>query len=1224
MRALLIALLLFPGSGANIAIYAQTPEWRTVAVPGSTTTNAGFAWFRCFVKLPAEWQGRDLTFAVEAIGTAHEAYLNGAKIGGAGKFPPNYQDGSDAGGRYALPPDKTRFNDWNLIAIRVYDHDREGPFHGAAPLIGTDKQHITLAGQWEFMAGDDLTWARVPADRRSSTRHDPAAPPDAGSETGAPTHAAFANIEDGPAPKPSSGHKMSDRATPLPPAEAARTFVVPEDLEIEQVLAEPDIAQPVFLNFDTRGRMWVVEYRQYPAPAGLKVVSHDNFWRAVYDRVPEPPPRGPRGLDRITIHEDTDGNGAYDKHKTFIDGLNIVTSCVKDRDGLWVLNPPYLLFYPDKNEDDIPDGDPIVHLEGFGLEDTHSVVNSLCWGPDGWLYAAQGSTVTANVSVRSQGIPSTAKSITTTARSTRPGGPPVYSQGQCIWRYHPARHIYEIFAEGGGNAFGVEFDDKGRVFSGHNGGNTRGFHYMQGAYLQKGFEKHGELSNPYAFGYFPQMDGTKGERFSHTFLIYHGGALPSRYEGKLFGCEPLQGRVVLSEITPVGSTFKTRDLERVVTSSDSWFRPVDIKAGPDGAIYIADWYDRQVTHTRNQEGNIDPSNGRIYRLKEKGAKALRPLDLGKLSSGELVGLLDHSNSWMRQSALLALRQRGRPEDAQELAAQIAIINSPVSAPAPDPADKNAVADHGATRSRLHHALDYFWAHARATKTPALLLEQQMDSSFAATRFWAIRLIGDEGHVSSGQATKLSQLALREADIEVRAQLACTAKRLPGGDALSIVHNLVTSSPRQVEDTSDPRLPLLLWWAIESKCDTDRDAVLALFDDSTFWTRPIVEQHLLERLMRRFAAAGTRTDMLACAKLLNLSPSRRHSEILMKGFEEAFKGRSLAGLPEELVTAMARHQVGSDAFKLRAGDTSALTLALSTIVDPKARKERRKEFIDVLGEVRPPSALDSLLRVADDEPDPLLRKAALTALLGYDDPRIAATVLKDYNAYAPEVRSVALTLLASRAPGSLALANAVDSGKIKPSDVPLEAVRRLQLHQSETLARLIPKLWPNAGRPTTETMQLQIQRLGGVLRAGKGDPYAGQKLFNSTCASCHTLFARGGHVGPDLTTYRRGDVEALLLHIVNPSAEIREGFENVLIETRDDRSLTGFLVERDPRIVVLRGLDGQNIVLEQKNIVEMRAAGLSLMPEGLLDAMTEQQARDLFAYLRSTQPLANGQ
>ncbi len=981
-----------------------------------------------------------------------------------------------------------------------------------------------------------------------------------------------------------SGHTSPAQDHPLSPAESARSFKVPDDLEIEQVLAEPVVRQPVFLNFDERGRMWVVQYLQYPAPAGLKEVSRDKFWRAVYDKVPEPPPRGVKGLDKITIHEDTDGDGVFDKHKTFVDGLNIATACVKGRGGVWVLNPPYLLFYPDKNDDDVPDGDPVVHLAGFGLEDTHSVVNSLRWGPDGWLYAAQGSTVTANVRVVAPGSADTNKVQ--------------YSQGQNIWRYHPERHVYEIFAEGGGNAFGVEFDDKGRLFSGHNGGDTRGFHYMQGAYLRKGFEKHGELSNPYAFGYFPQMDGTKGERFTHNFIIYHGGALPQRYDGKLFGIEPLQGRVVLSDITPDSSTFKTRDIERVVTSSDSWFRPVDIKIGPDGAIYIADWYDRQVTHTRNQEGHIDKEHGRIYRLRRKGARPLARFDLARLSTGELAQTLNHSNLWFR---LYAARLASERSDFSMTKLRVAPRNGTVP---PD--------------------LETLWSLYQSDYFSNLFLSGGIVRGITNNpdphyRIWLARLLTDKpAKLPDDSARLLAQAASRETNVEVRAQFAASARRLPVDQALPIVAELLQHD----EDAKDPRLPLLCWWAIESKCESDRDAVLRLFEDSPFWNLPMVDQHLLERIMRRFAAAGTRRDLLTCAKLLQLSPSHAHSVKLMAGFEEAFKGRSLTGLPDELVAAMARHNVGSDAFKLRTGDAAALARALSLITDAGADKKQRQEFIEVLGEVRPREALDPLLRVADNERDPQLRKTALSALSGYDDPRIAATIVKDYNAYAPELRAAALALVSSRAAWASAFAEAVDAGRIKSTDVPLDTVRRWQRHKSERLAVLISRHWPNAGRPTSEAMQQQIRQLAGVIRNGEGNPYSGQKLFNATCASCHTLFARGGRVGPDLTTYQRGDLDTMLLHVVNPSAEIREGYENLLIETRDDRSLTGFLVERDARVVVLRGADGQNVTLEQKDIAEMRAAGLSLMPEGLLDGLSEQQVRDLFAYLRSTQPLAN--
>jgi putative membrane-bound dehydrogenase-like protein len=986
-----------------------------------------------------------------------------------------------------------------------------------------------------------------------------------------------------------SGHPIPDRDHPLPPAEAAKSFTVPDDLEIEQVLAEPIVRQPVFLNFDERGRMWVVQYLQYPAPAGLNVVSRDNFWRAVYDKIPEPPPRGVKGRDKITIHEDTDGDGTFDKHKTFVDGLNIATACVKGRGGVWVLNPPYLLFYPDQDADDVPDGDPVVHLEGFGLEDTHSVVNSLRWGPDGWLYAAQGSTVTANVRVPSNGLqPDRTRSPKLETRNPQP----IYSQGQNIWRYHPERHLYQIFSEGGGNAFGVEIDDKGRIFSGHNGGDTRGFHYMQGAYLRKGFEKHGELSNPYAFGYFPHMSGTKGERFTHNFVIYHGGALPARYEGKLFGIEPLQGRVVLSEITPEGSTFATRDLQRVVTSSDSWFRPVDIKLGPDGAIYIADWYDRQVTHTRNQEGNIDVGTGRIYRLKARNANPLRPFDLGASSNAQLIELLSHTNEWFRQTALRLLNDRRDPSLTPKLERLVSENTGQIS-------------------------LEALWAWHASVDFSTAGATKFLNHPDPHVRLWAVRLIG-EPYLAPSAARELAALARREPNVEVRAQLACSARRLMIDDALAILRPLLSRD----EDAKDPRLPLLLWWAMEDKCDSDGDALLKFFDDSPLWNRRIVEDHILSRLMRRFAASGKRGYLLICATLLDLSPTPAHSAKLMAGFEEAFKGRPLTGLPDELITAMARHNVGSAAFRVRHGKPEAIKAALNVIEDPKAKRETRLQFIEVVGEVRPPAAVDALLHVADNDREPLLRKAALTALLGYDDPRIAATVLKDYNDYAPEIRPAALTLLASRAAWSLALARAVESGAIKPAAVPLETVRLMKRHKGEELAQLIPKHWPQTGRPTSAEMKQQIETFAGSLRAGSGNPYSGQKLFNTVCASCHTLFARGGQVGPDLTSYQRSDLEAMLLHVVNPSAEIREGYESLLIETRDERTLSGFLVERDDKIVVLRGADGQNITLEQNAIVEMRGSAISLMPEGLLDPLTAEQLRDLFAYLRSTQPLAN--
>jgi putative heme-binding domain-containing protein len=960
----------------------------------------------------------------------------------------------------------------------------------------------------------------------------------------------------------------------LSPAESLGRFKVAEDLELDQVLAEPIVAQPLFLNFDERGRMWVVQYRQYPAPAGLTLVSHDSFWRAVYDKVPPPPPHHFKGLDRITIHEDTHGDGIFDKHKTFVDGLSIVTAVERGRGGVWVLNPPYLLFYPDANDDDVPDGDPVVHLAGFGLEDTHSVANSLRWGPDGWLYGAQGSTVTAHI--------------------MRPGldkEPFIHTMGQLIWRYHPKTRRFEVFAEGGGNAFGVELDDKGRIFSGHNGGDTRGFYYEQGAYLQKGFEKHGPLSNPFAFGYFPMMPNNNAPRFTHNFIIYDGGSFPEQYRGKLFGVEPLQGRVIWSDIRPDQSSFRTRDLGLVLTSEDRWFRPVDIKVGPDGAIYICDFYEQQVSHTKSRETKTDTSTGRIYRLKAKGAKPGRPFDLRKLSSAQLVEMLGHTNKWFRQTALRLLADRKDKTILPLLTKRI-------------------------ERGTNQPALEELWAISAAgglTQTVALKTLSHPDPF---VRLWTARLLCDENSVSPAVADKLARLARTEENLEVRNQLACSARRLPARECLAIVRGLFEHD----EDARDNRMPLLVWWAIESKADADRAAVLKLFGESPLWSRPLVHEHILERLVRRYAQAGTRNDLLTCARLFELAPAPEQSRRLMAGFETAFTGRALIGLPDELVAAMARHGAAPLTLRLRQNEPEAVQTALELIANEKAPASERRQCVGIVGEMKLQTALPTLLRSVEGARDAELRRAALNALQGFENAKIAERVLGVYGSFDPASLLAAQTLLASRPAWALQWVKAVQAGVIKPETVPLNLVRKIESYKDDSLAQAARAIWGGAGAPTSAEMERQIARLAAVVRDGAGDPYNGRTLFSNTCASCHTLFGLGGQVGPDLTSYQRADLGNLLLQIVNPSAQIREGYENFTVETQDGRSLTGFVADKDNQIVLLRGLDGQNTAIPRKDIVEMKASGLSLMPEGLLEPLSEQQVRDLFAYLRSSQPL----
>jgi putative membrane-bound dehydrogenase-like protein len=1024
----------------------------------------------------------------------------------------------------------------------------------------------------------------------------------------------------------------------LTPAESAKAFTVAADLQIDLMLAEPQIAQPVFLNFDERGRMWVVEYRQYPNPAGLKAVSTDAFYRTVYDKVPLPPPRGDKGADRISIHEDTDGDGTFDKHTVFVDGLNICTAVEHGRGGHFVLNPPYLLFYPDANGDDVPDSDPQVLLAGFGLEDTHSVANSLRWGPDGWLYGAHGSTVTSHI--------------------TRPDldkEPIAHMIGQGIWRYHPETRRFEVFAEGGGNTFGVEFDAQGRLFSGHNGGDTRGFHYMQGAYLRKGFEKHGQLSNPYAFGFYEPMQHNKAERFSHNFIIYEGGALTEKYEGKIFAIEPLQGRVMLAERIVEGSTFRTRDLGPVVTTTDRWFRPVDIKAGPDGAIYICDLYERAISHIESEKGNTDPTNGRVWRVKWKmptppqparelsleekeeeelkAARAARRIANLPITGSPSAGPAFWSrNKWFRQTALRVMLDEIIPAHAATQARLDALPKEVIPICPPLEAVSyfemsRVPPDQRDDLEPAQHELELFWLGAAGFDLPRYSplnrfqkfgresVREILTSSDPILRSWAARLICDSKTVSGEFAAELLGISKREENIEVRLQLAASARRLPAAQCLPIVRELL----HRDEDATDSRQPLMLWWAIESKCANDRDAVLKLFEESPLWDRPLVRDFIFERVMRRFAASGTRAELLACARLLDLAPSVEHARKLMTGFEAAFQGRSLAGLPDELVQAMARRKVGSAALSVRLGDEEATSRALKTLADPKADAGERQRFAQVLGEVKVKEAAPVLLDVATTASDDSLRQTALGALAVYDDATISDRVVAAYANFSSASQHAAQTLLASRKNWASQLARAVEAGRISRDSIGPDIIAKLRQLNDGDLSSVVTKLWPST-KPASAEVQQTIARLASVVRSGAGDPYRGRTLFLASCSGCHRLHNVGGQIGPDLTPFKRDDLESLLRSIVDPNAEIREGYENVLVTAKDGRVLNGFLVEQNPQSIMLRGLNGENLALERAAIAELKPAGVSLMPEGLLAPFDDQQVRDFFAYLRTGQPL----
>jgi len=457
----------------------------------------------------------------------------------------------------------------------------------------------------------------------------------------------------------------------------------------------------------------------------------------------------------------------------------------------------------------------------------------------------------------------------------------------------------------------------------------------------------------------------------------------------------------------------------------------------------------------------------------------------------------------------------------------------------------------------------------------------------------------------------------ETDPEVLSQFASTARRLNAPQAMPLVAAVLA---RQ-EAVQDPYIPLLCWWVFEAHIPSASHEVLAFFKSPALWNQAMAFEHILPRLARRYAVEGKRADLLLCTELFRLAPSSKHAAQLWKGFEQAFRGRPMTGLPDELVAAIIASGHAPLVFRLKQGDSAAVAEALNVLQDAQSQTDERLLLVRAFGEVRQPRAVPPLLGIASGSATHSLRKAALTALSSYDDESIGVKVAELLPKLTGEVRTAALTLLASRATWSMRLLEAVQHRSVEAASLPDDVANRLRGSKDKQVSELAARLLPEPP-PIAAEFRQRVDEITAILGRAPGNPYLGEATFQSRCAACHKLFFKGGNVGPDLTAYQRDNLSTMLLSIVNPNAEIREGFQYYTIETKDGRTLSGFFVDRDNQVTVLRGLEGENITLRSAEILELQPMGRSLMPEGLLDGVSDQELRDLFAYLRISQPITN--
>ncbi len=556
---------------------------------------------------------------------------------------------------------------------------------------------------------------------------------------------------------PKQQHKTSD-APFLTPSEAVAKMAIPDGFEVSVFASEPDIAEPIAFCFDDRGRMWIAE----------------NFnYRTRREHTDEQ-------VSRIQILEDTDGDGVFDKKKTFTDKLTFTSGLACGFGGVFVGSPPNFSFIPDADGDDIPDGPPEALLDGWGINDRHETLNSFIWGPDGWLYGCHGVFTQSRVGHIGDDD---------SKRQFIDGG---------IWRYHPTRKTFEIFARGLSNPWGFDFDDHGQAFATccvipHL------FHVVQGGVYHKQSLPH---VNPHIY------DDIKTIR-DHTHLSAHGGArfglsdvLPSEYRNQLFMCNIHEHAVLTDVMVPNGSSFIGKHGADFMPTNDLAWVGFSVEIGPDGGVYILDWHDTDVC------GNAInfPNSGRVYRITPKGVPQKTLPNLIVMSDEQLVGLQTHDNDWYVRHARTLLQSRsvsGKLDRSLVLAELELQFNT------------------ASTSAKLLRAL---WALQVTEGLSRDRLVALLEHQDPYVRAWSIQFLCDASSVNAFEdASHANQSAVEASVLEkfvvmakddsspvVRLYLASAVQRMPFADRWAILEALVSHA----EDIGDNNLPRMAWFALE--------------------------------------------------------------------------------------------------------------------------------------------------------------------------------------------------------------------------------------------------------------------------------------------------------------------------------------------------------------------------------------------------------------------------
>jgi putative membrane-bound dehydrogenase-like protein len=971
------------------------------------------------------------------------------------------------------------------------------------------------------------------------------------------------------------GRPQDDYGSGLTAQEALTRMEMPPGFSVDLIAAEPDIVQPIAMCFDARGRLWVVEGMNYPQRA----------------------PEG-EGKDRILIFEDSDADGSFETRKVFAEKINLASGIEVGFGGVYVGAAPNLYFYPDKNADDVPDGEPEILLDGWGYEDTHETLNAFTWGPDGWLYGCHGVFTHSRV-----GKPGTADE----ARVPINAG---------VWRFHPVTQAFEVYAHGASNPWGVDFNEWGDFFVSacvipHF------YHLSQGGRYQR---QAGSHFDPYTFddiktiadhahyagnwtdvrtkgAYAPADTSALGGGHAHCGLvIYQADEFPVGYRGQAFFHNLHGHRMVREHLEGNGSSYLARHRPDFVLSNNHENIGVALRQGPDGALYFSDWVDPQTCHHRDVE-IWDRSNGRLYRVRAGEAKST-VLDLPGRSDGELVATLGHANVFHARQAQRLLQERAASGTLDAKAVTTAFVTL----------EKEHASDPGLRLRAL-------WArHATGLTTSEQLLALLQDPD-EHLRGWAVTLLDEStGPLSADALSALEALATGEESLFVRRHLASKLQRLPLEQRWELAKHLIGHGRSQYDGT----IPYLCWYGIEPLVEANPVRAIGMVNQTgwlmikDFLTRraavfPEGRSAIMSSLTeaKQPEAFVERAGQLL-ASLANLPPVESPA-----GWASArARGESWSAENQNVARVLA-------ALGARFGDADFFPTWRKVAADASAKNPDRIEAINLLTVGKDPE----LGPIAQEAlKTPALRKVAIAALRLSPGAESAAALISQLAGFEVGLRNDAINLLATRADTARALLEAVDQKVIEPSLISPVMLDQFERFEDETISALIKKHWVR-GEGGVDLAQLasSIEQWKGKLNPkvmAKANPSRGRLAFTQTCGTCHQLFGEGVALGPDLTGSNRADLGYLLENALAPSAVVGKDYLLHIFTMKDGSTLSGVVREETPDGITLVMPGGSSSVVEAAAIASREEIPQSLMPPGLFEALPLETVADLVSYLGS--------